>query len=289
MNWAELREEEFADAVKESGGVCIIPVGCYEMHGQHLPVRTDVYQAEAIAREAAKLEPACVFPAFEFGDSNDLVEWKGAIRLDPELMLEMLECYCTEIARHGFNKIILLNYHGGNAGFLRYFCNMLDYKQRDFTVMYMFPVPLFVDEIWPTLQEKGYDYYPELLPEDVEVIRDFVENKRLDGHGGLLETATMLAIRPDLVRMDRLGAVDGHFTHKTDRVSAAGLSNPIGLWRMEFPNSYCGDDPHNANERIGRLCLRLAAEKVAKGCRVFKEEYGVFQETIDMKRPYYNK
>lgn len=287
MNWAELREEEFDKAVKETDGLCIIPVGCYEMHGQHLPVRTDVFEAEAVARAAAEMEPACVFPAFEFGDSSALVEWKGAIRLDPEVMLRVLENYCTEIARHGFRKILLLNYHGGNPPFLNFFMNMLDYKYRDFTVLSMFPVPLFVEEVWPTLKEKGFDHYPELLPEDVEVIRDFVEGKKLDGHGGLLETSLMLAIRPDLVRMDRLGAVDGRDTHKADKLSEAGLLNAYSLWTLNFPNSYCADDPHHANERIGKLMLRLSAEKVARGCRAFKEDSALFEERIEKKRKFY--
>ena len=52
LKWAELREEEFEDAARAANGLCIVPVGCYEMHGQHLPVRTDVYQAEAIADAA---------------------------------------------------------------------------------------------------------------------------------------------------------------------------------------------------------------------------------------------
>ena len=52
FKWAELREEEFEDAAKAANGLCIVPVGCYEMHGQHLPVRTDVYQAEASADAA---------------------------------------------------------------------------------------------------------------------------------------------------------------------------------------------------------------------------------------------
>ena len=47
LKWAELREEEFEDAARAANGLCIVPVGRYEMHGQHLPVRTDVYQAEA--------------------------------------------------------------------------------------------------------------------------------------------------------------------------------------------------------------------------------------------------
>ena len=51
MEWQNLREEEFEEAVKISGGVCVcvVPIGCVEKHGQHLPVGTDAYEAEAIA------------------------------------------------------------------------------------------------------------------------------------------------------------------------------------------------------------------------------------------------
>ena len=41
MLWENLREEEFYDAIEASGGVCVVPVGCLEKHGQHLPVGTD--------------------------------------------------------------------------------------------------------------------------------------------------------------------------------------------------------------------------------------------------------
>ena len=93
MNWAELREEEFEEAAKKADGLCVIPVGCFEMHGEHLPVGTDVYEAVAVAELAATMEEVVVFPAFEFGDVAGLVEKKGAINLDPELRLRLLENY----------------------------------------------------------------------------------------------------------------------------------------------------------------------------------------------------
>ena len=68
MKWMELREEEFEEAVQRSGGLCVVPVGCFEMHGQHLPVGTDVYEAVAVAEKAAEMEDVVIFPAFEFGD-----------------------------------------------------------------------------------------------------------------------------------------------------------------------------------------------------------------------------
>ena len=49
MLWENLREEEFDDAIVRSGGLCIVPVGCLEKHGQHLPVGTDVIHITEIA------------------------------------------------------------------------------------------------------------------------------------------------------------------------------------------------------------------------------------------------
>ena len=41
MKWEYLREEEFEEAIERCGGLCVIPLGCLEKHGQHLPVGTD--------------------------------------------------------------------------------------------------------------------------------------------------------------------------------------------------------------------------------------------------------
>ena len=287
IKWAELREEEFADAVKKSDGLCIIPVGCYEMHGEHLPVGTDVYEAVAVAEAAAEIETAVVFPDFTFGDVCGLVDRRGAVNLDPELRLRLLECYCTEIARNGFDKILLLNYHGGNPAFLTYFMNAMDHKHHEYDVLSCFPVPLFVEEVYPILNEKGIEAFPELLPEDEAVIREFVEDKHLDGHGGLLETCLMLAIRPDLVNLPSLGSVSGLPTHSADALAASGLSS-TAFWYLNFPNGgFCGTDPVKANERIGKMMLRLSAEKAVKAIRAFKENASVLRARLDTKNSFY--
>ena len=285
IKWAELREEEFEDAVKKSDGLCLVPVGCFEMHGQHLPVRTDVYEAEAIAEAAAELETAVVFPAFEFGAVASLVEWRGAVRLDPHLMLDLLENYCTEIARNGFDKIMLVNYHGGNTGFLGYFSSMLGYKYRDFSVITVFPHAHIHDEMLPNVEKYGLSYYPDLTEEDLDVMRDYTYNNHVGGHGCMLETCLMLHIHPELVRMDRLGTVSGLPTHKGDRFVEAGVVGPG--WGLNFPNSYCATDPVRATARLGKVMLDILAEKVAKAARVFKEDNKYFVEQREKKRPHY--
>ena len=62
MLWEELREEEFEGAIKRSGGLCVMVLGCLEKHGQHLPVGCDSIKGDGIAKEASKLEEVLIFP-----------------------------------------------------------------------------------------------------------------------------------------------------------------------------------------------------------------------------------
>ena len=62
MIWYDLREEEFEGAIERSGGLCVIPLGCTEKHGQHLPVGTDYYEALTIVKKAAEIEDVVILP-----------------------------------------------------------------------------------------------------------------------------------------------------------------------------------------------------------------------------------
>lgn len=283
IRWADLREEEFEDVIMKTNGLCVVPVGCYEKHGQHLPVATDVYEAVAIAEKAAELEPVCVFPAFEFGDVTGLVNWKGSVIFEPTLVFNLLDNYCKEIARNGFDKIVLLNFHGGNQFLLSQFQKMLGYKKCDYYVSVISPWKVHetsFEGIYENLKQEGSGFYPELLSEDEEVIYDFIEKGKTDGHGGLMETCLMLSIKPETVRLDRMSAESGLSTGKSDKISSTGLSAP-GAWGINYPNSYAGHDPVGASDRIGNLLLRLLGEATAKACRGFKEEYPIIKQYWD--------
>lgn len=47
--WAYTTSENFTSLIDESKGVCVIPMGCLEKHGTHLPVGTDIIQASRMA------------------------------------------------------------------------------------------------------------------------------------------------------------------------------------------------------------------------------------------------
>ena len=54
MNWQELSLTELDDTCSRGPVVAILPLGAIEAHGPHLPVGTDVWIAEAMARDGAE-------------------------------------------------------------------------------------------------------------------------------------------------------------------------------------------------------------------------------------------
>ena len=270
MKWGELREEEFEDAIRESRGLCVMPVGCMEKHGQHLPVATDTMKITHALSEAAKIEPVMEFPPFEFGDVQGHVVPKGGIRLTVELEQEYLTQLCDEIARNGFKKILLLNSHGGNPYMLGNFVRSTTYKQKDYVVLThsagaKYATPYAFKKL---IDEKGREAAPELTDEGLKVIDDFVENQRIYGHAGFGETSLIFGCRPDLVRMDREPAESGLNTHASDYLKPYDDSQR--WWGKNYPNSYMGEMPLGCNERFGKLGQRLLTEHVLETIRALK-------------------
>ena len=61
MRWIDIRSDDFPKAVEACNGVCVIPIGCVEAHGKHLPLGCDTIASAEYARRAAEIAPVCVF------------------------------------------------------------------------------------------------------------------------------------------------------------------------------------------------------------------------------------
>jgi creatinine amidohydrolase len=268
MIWQHLREEEFAPAIKESGSVCVMPVGSLEMHGQHLPVGTDILKASFILQKAAEIEPVCVFPDFAFGDVQAHTAHLGAIRLPVELVQQLLTELCREIARNGFKKIILFNSHGGNRAILENFVNSTFHKKKDYVVMTYYNKIAGPADLLQLLSEKGRSYFPELTEADLAVLQDYVDLAKTGGHACFGETATMLGSFPELVRMDRIHAVNGLSTGRADFLSQLEVAG--NFWSVNHPENYSGHAPDGCNERIGRCTVRVMTDNLVQVLRTVK-------------------
>lgn len=270
--WEYLRSEEFDEMIEVSKGVCVMPMGCLEKHGLHLPVGTDITKASRATRMAAEIEPVCVFPDFTFGDVQGHYRDKGGVVLSPDLLFHLLDELCAEIARNGFKKVVIYNSHGGNRPLLNYFLRTLAHTKRDYVVVYLY-IPLVSPyQLVEFIDKDRAALTPELNDDDVEVLRDFVAQKKTYGHAGFGETSYMMGICPEFVRLDRLGIESGLSTHKADYLNEAGILMKDSGWAVDFPNKYTGHDPVGCNERIGKCALRIVSEQLAEKLKIIKEE-----------------
>ena len=147
MLWENLREEEFDAAIERSGGLCVLPIGCIEKHGEHLPVGTDSLVCESLVRDAAERSDVVVFPSAKWlGDVScyhaverpEASDNLGFIGISPETLMLVLGELCDEIARNGFTKILIVNGHGGNDPWLDFFTRAQFYKKKSYVTMWTF-------------------------------------------------------------------------------------------------------------------------------------------------------
>ena len=271
--WLHTTSESFPALVEASAKTCVIPMGCVEKHGLHLPLGTDIIHSSHIAYEASKLETVCIFPDFVFGDvPGGPAMPAGSISVPVEMEIALLEQLCDQIARNGFEKIIIYNGHGGNKPWLSTFLRNLMNKKRDYVCMVADIKLQAPHKMAEYLEANGTGSIPELSPEDERLLLDYHEMGMKIGHGGMGETSYLMAIAPDSVKMDRLGIVSGLSTGEADYLKDAGIQIMNGGWDVNFPNALSGHDPIGCNERIGRAAVRMEAERLANAIKVVKED-----------------
>lgn len=212
----ELSGPQLIDAVRISKGVCLLPMGILEKHGAHLPISTDLIIAREIALKAAQEEYCAVFPPYYFGQINEARHQPGAFAYSHSTIWNLLQETLNELSRNGFKKIILVNGHGGNDDFIRYFLMSQLENQKDYIVVNYTPQldSSFVWSLEKLLDPSGY------------------------GHAGSDETSQIQAIRPDLVHPELASQQSGKDLRRLDSIP----DQYTGIWwYARFPNHYGGE------------------------------------------------
>ena len=135
----ELTAPDYIKAVEKSAKTCILPIGVFEKHGPHLPIGTDLYTAREFALRAAEKEYTVVFPWYYFSQINEARHQPGTIAYSPELIWKALQETLDELARNGFEKIIIVNGHGGNNAFLNFFGMAQLSERRNYSLYWFQP------------------------------------------------------------------------------------------------------------------------------------------------------
>ncbi|MFN9371008.1 MAG: creatininase family protein, partial [Planctomycetaceae bacterium] len=94
----------------------VIPIAALEQHGHHMPVFTDsMLLGEVVRRTVAALDDRVLFtPLMWLGNSHHHMDFPGTMSASPRVYLDLLIDLAENMLTHGFQRILLLNGHGGN-------------------------------------------------------------------------------------------------------------------------------------------------------------------------------
>lgn len=205
--------------------VLLVPLGSTEQHGPHLPLDTDTRIAVAVANGVAQQAGGgvVVAPAMAFGSSGEHDGFAGTLSIGTEALRHVL-IELVRSASKTFTQVVFVNGHGGNLDAVTAAADQLRQEGHDVVVW------------WPSL--------------------------RGDAHAGRTETSLMLAIAPELVRVDR--AVAGNTAPVVELIAEMRVSGVVGV----SANGVLGD-PGGANAAEGTAWLnQLCAQLLSKIDRV---------------------
>jgi creatinine amidohydrolase len=234
--------EEAGEAIAEAD-FAALPCGSIEQHSLHLPLSVDSIRAEELTHDLAERAPdhdlsVLTLPTLAYGYSEHHMNYPGTVTLTAETYQEVVIETADSMRRHGADRLLLVNCHGGNRSPLRLAADRIQ-RELDLPVYHVFWADFARDRIREIWGDRG-------------------------GHAGAHETSAIELFRPDLVRQNRKAEQDRSDLPKTrqlryfeDITDQGGLGDP----RNADPDAMA-DLVEETNERIlEELAADLATER----------------------------
>jgi len=260
VRWEEIVAGDFTKALEKSHKTCILPIGILAEHGPHAPIGTDLIHIRSTANLAAEKEYVVIFPNYFYGEISEAKHKPGAFAQPANVIWDLLEAICDEIARNGFDKIVILNGRGSDPEFLHFFMQSLLNKRHNY-VVYLYEAendPAYTDE------------YRKIHKSDTKT-DEFADES---------ETAVMLYYTPELMHMDRVAGQSGA---TQDRLPVPNLYTPI-RWSADSANHYIGEDG-KATTEFGKF---ISDHEIASFVKVLKE-VKADTKTLELQNEFYDK
>jgi creatinine amidohydrolase len=210
----------------------ILPVGSVEEHGPHLPLGTDLFHAQEVARRAAREGRALVAPPLFYGVCRSTREHPGTVSLSGDTLRGLVKDLGREFYRQGFRNLVIISGHAGGT-------HMAALLEAGETLLEELPeIRVAVVNILDLLQE--------VLKENPHLV-----STKGDAHAGEVETALMLAAHPQLVQ----GTAQAEWPNFPKFILVRDKRRywPGGVW----------GDPSKASAAQGEEILQREAERLA--------------------------
>ena len=237
MKYGDLTYEEIRDRADE-GWLAIIPTGCTEQQGPHLPVDNDTWFVEQVCNAASEKADrdhdvrSLVLPTIPFGPTPEHRNYgAGYIDIPAELHDSLVLSTLLSLARQGFRRIVVWRGCGGHdlRETVQSFNETLDGRSRAFLPGHPF------HDVWCRISDPS-------IP---------------GGHADSFTTSIMLHLRPEAVRKDKI--VDPE--HKP-----VDWEDP-DLDFADYSSTGVIGDPTHASAELGARLWEAVVDEVAKTLR----------------------
>ena len=233
LTWCEVT------ALRRRLDMAILPVGSTEQHGPHLAMDTDTVSALLVAEAVAARTGVPVLPPIPYGCSlGHSHRWPGTLAVAPETLTHLVVDVLSWAYAAGFRRLLILNGHVTNHAPLR--CALEHLRAR-------------FDDCMVALRDVG----------DVSArVRAEYCADGSDWHANCAETALMLALAPDRVRLERLADADD-----PDRTAGLLFSHPVNRTSVNGVTGTPSRATRAAGERLFAMIVEDLTAQVSAGLR----------------------
>ncbi|MCJ7623837.1 MAG: creatininase [Anaerolineaceae bacterium] len=189
MTWPE------AKAAAERGAGIILSLGSTEQHGYHLPLSTDALISYQLCLQGVAGRDFIVAPQLPYGYRSRPLSgggptFPGTIPLSGNTFVQTVREILDGFIQQGFRNLVIFSWHFENKNFAYEAAFLAAEDKQDVKIVVMEdPFDSLSESTMNLLYDNDFPGWPM-------------------EHAGILETAVVLELAPELVNMDR--AVDDH-------------------------------------------------------------------------------
>jgi creatinine amidohydrolase len=231
MTWPLLRQ------VPRDKTLVLAPIAACEQHSRHLPTFTDTILVTAVAEAVEKRLPQQVLllPTLWLGASGHHLRFGATLSAEVDTHVMMLCDLIQPLLDDGYQRIMILNGHGGNIDTMHMALRRLQPRYTD--------------------RQLTASSYWEIADKELAALAE--GPRKSMGHACEFETSMILAVRPELVRKEEIQddpplpepALRGLFL--TEDMKQRTQRGAVGF-------------PENATAEKGRAMLQAAVDRTVE-------------------------